>query len=77
MTSGGGGPSAFAISRAGCSSATSTCLRRDRVQPAEHAVGGLRAVRQRRYPEPEQRLLDEVLMGLRDQLAEVLLAAPR
>ena len=47
----------------------------DRVQPAEHAVGGLRAVRQRRHPEPEQRLLDEVLVGLRDQLGEVLLPA--
>ena len=50
-------------------------LARDRVQPAQHAVGGLRAVRQRRHPEPEQRLLDEVLVGLRDQLAEVLLPA--
>src|SRR6476661_1394165 len=60
MTSGGGGPSAFAISPAGRPSATSTCLR---------------AVGPRRYPEPEQRLLDEVLVGLRDQLGEVLLPA--
>jgi hypothetical protein len=47
----------------------------DRVQPAEHAVGGVRAVRQRRDPEPEQGLLDEVLVRLRDQLAEVPLPA--
>jgi hypothetical protein len=50
-------------------------LARDRVQPAEHAVGGLGAVRQRRDAEPEQGLLDEVLMGGRDQLAEVGLPA--
>ena len=40
----------------------------DRVQPAEHAVGGLRAVRQRRHAELQQCLLDEVLVRPRDEL---------
>ena len=44
-------------------------LARDRVQPAEYAVGRLGVVRQRRHPEPEQGLLHEVLVRLRDQLA--------
>jgi hypothetical protein len=62
MTSGGGGPSALAISRAGWVSATSTCWR----------VGGLRVFGQRRHPELEQRVLDERLVLFGDELVQVL-----
>ena len=47
-------------------------LARDRVQPAEHAVGSLRVVGQRRHPELEQRLLDEGPVLVRDELGQVL-----
>jgi hypothetical protein len=40
-------------------------LARDRMQPAEHPVGRLRAVGQRRHPELQQRLLYEVPVRLR------------
>ena len=44
---------------------------RYRVQPAEHAVGGLGVVRQRRHAELDQGLVDEVPVAGRDQLVEV------
>jgi len=71
MTSGGGGPSAFAMRRAGWASATSTCLRANRVQPAHDAVAGLRAVRQRWHAEFAQGAVDEVPVCLGDHRVEV------
>ena len=46
-------------------------LARDRVQPAEHAVGARRVVGQRRHAEREQRPLDEVPVRLRDHRSQV------
>ena len=42
-----------------------------RVQPAEHAVAGRAVLGQRRHAQPGQRLLDEVPVPRRDQLAQV------
>ena len=71
MTSFGGEPSALAINLIGCLSATSTCDRGHRMQPAEHARGALLVVGQRRHPEVGERLVDEIAVRLRDQLVDV------
>ena len=71
MTSGGGGPSALAISRAGWASATSTCWRATECSQPSTPSPARRAVGQRRHAELEQRLLDEVPVAGRDQRAQV------